>query len=127
MNGVNGHRRMFDLSCNCFFLEDIDAGLAIFIDWQWTDLLFIEAQKVCHSLKVDPFLILSSYKATLAFAVGGVECNIFLLFGLPIDADIVDANNEIVARSPSTIVPSMITVDSHDKTVQFLHIWQGQS
>ena len=119
---MNRHINMFDLSGDYadVGLMIIKAWLIVFIYRQEVDVLFVEAKKVCHILKVEAF---HRYrKDTICFTVGRVECNIFLSFGLPIDAVIIDESNTIVERSPSMIVPSMITVDSDNRIVRNMNV-----
>ena len=106
---------MFDERCDCLGLKDVDTGLAIFVDWQRTNVIFIEAKEFCHISKVEAFL--SSCKGTTGFAAGRMERNPYLLFGLPINANVVDESNDIVARLVSMIVPCMITFNSEDETI----------
>ena len=94
MYEVNGHWDMFHLGCNCLGLDDVDAVLTIFVNWQQTNVLFVEAKEFCHILKVEAFP--SSCRGTTSFDVGGMKCNTFLLFGLPINDNIVDDSNDIV-------------------------------
>ena len=93
---MNVHHDMFDLIHNCVCLKDIDTGLTIFINWQWMDVLFIEAKEVSHIFQVEAFL--STCEDTVSFTVGRVECDTVLWCGLPIEANIVDESNEILVR-----------------------------
>ena len=93
---------MFDAICDCLGLEDVDAGLVIFIDWQQAKVVSIKAKELCHILKGDAFL--RSYKGTTSFAVGRMECSSFLLIYLPINIDVVDESNDVVERLVSAVV-----------------------
>ena len=56
MNGMDGHYNMFDTRCNCPGLEDVDARLAVFINWQRANVVVVEAEEFRHILKEDAFL-----------------------------------------------------------------------
>ena len=56
MNEMDGHCNMFDTRCNCLGLDDVDARLAVFINWQRANVVVVEAEEFRHILNEEAFL-----------------------------------------------------------------------
>ena len=115
MHELDGYCDVFDTRYDCLGLKDTNTWLATFIDWQWAKVVSIESEEFCHILKGGAFLC--SCKGTMSFTVCRMKSNAFVLLRLPIDAVVVDENNDFVERLARTVVSYMITVNINYQTV----------
>lgn len=119
MNEVDWDGDMLDSRSDCICVENVDARLAVDVEWHWTDAWRGKAKEGCDVLGVDGTL--GSSKCATSLAVSGMKSNDATLSLLPIKCTTTEEKEDTFDGAACLVVASMIAIDEANHAIRELH------